>query len=233
MQNSFGSQTLSGVFAALTAAAAMLFATAGQAQEVVISDDGRQIQLNGDGTWVQLSRDRFATNAEGRRVRLKPDGTWTLLSEDTAAAAPRAAAGAPLTPLQAASESTLHLAKVEILRRKIKRAKSIHAETHTVYHLSVRNDTNTTLDLTAPLQDALTARSSSGGEFEILSVDVDEEQLAPGARTNIRVEAEGAPQWFGVKYMQLEVAAGALGNSERRILSKSMDEVEKQSVDRL
>ena len=210
----------------------MLIAASTQAQEVVISEDGRQIQLNGDGTWVQLSRDRFATNAAGRRVRLKPDGTWTLLSEDEATAAGAAAAASQLTPMQAASESTLHLAKVEILRRKIKRAKSIHAEIRTVYHVGVHNDTAAAMDLTGPLQSELTARSSSGGEFAILSVDVDTEQLASGERTNIRVEADGAPQWFGVKYMQLEVAAGALGNSDRRILSKSMDEVEKLTVDR-
>jgi hypothetical protein len=203
------------------------------AEEVVISDDGRQIQLNGDGTWIQLSRDRYATNAEGRRVRLRPDGTWTLMTDAEAVAKVAPAAGAQLTPLKAASESTLHLAKVEILRRKIKRAKSIHAETRTVYHLGVRNDTEAPLELSPDLKRALKARSSSGGEFEILTLDIEQQRLAPGERTNIRVEAEGSPQWFGVKYLQLEVAAGALGNADRRLLSKSMDEVDKRSVDHL
>jgi hypothetical protein len=125
------------------------------------------------------------------------------------------------------------VAKVEILRRKIKRAKSIHAETRTVYHLSVRNDTTNDIELNSALQGALKARSSSGGEFPILAVDFGETRLAPGARTDIIVEAEGSPTWFGVKYMQLEVAAGALGNSDRRILSKSMNEVERRSVESL
>jgi len=33
--------------------------------------------------------------------------------------------------------------------------------------------------------------------------------------------------------MQLDVAAGALGNAQRRVLSKSMDEVEKRVVEQL
>lgn len=226
-------QGLSAVVLCLVGVFGAQAALSANAEEVVISDDGRQIQLKGDGTWVQLSRDRFAINSAGQRVRLKADGTWTLMSDVEAAARPQAQAAAPLTPIQAASESTLHLAKVEILRRKIKRAKSIHAETRTVYHVGVLNDSNSTIDLTGRLERMLTARSSAGGRFEILAVDVEVEQLSPGERANIRVEAAGAPQWFGVKYMQLEVAAGALGNSDRRILSKSMDEVEKRSVDRL
>lgn len=207
-------------------------AVAAHAEEVVISDDGRQIQLKGDGTWVQLSRDRFATNAQGQRIRLKADGTWTLMTEVEASSLTQTPASAPLTPIQAASESTLHLANVEILRRKIKRSKSVHAEIRTRYHVSVLNDSNSTIDLSGRLDRMLKARSSSGGTFEILGVNAEVAQLAPGERANIVVEAEGAPQWFGVKYMQLEVAAGALGNSDRRILSKSMAEVKKRSVER-
>ena len=203
------------------------------ADEVVISDDGRQIQINGDGTWVQLSKDRYAVNAAGQRVRLKPDGTWTLINESALTGISTSGTIAPLTPLSAASESTLHLAKVEILKRRIKRAKSIHAETSTVYHLQVLNDSKQTIMVSPDLAQALRARSSSGGEYPIESVSFDRGEIAPGERGSIQVVAKGAPQWFGVKYLVLEVAPDALGNSDTRILSKSMDDVEKRSVDSL
>lgn len=207
-----------------------------QADEVVISDDGRQIQLSGDGSWVQLSKDRYATNAAGQRVRLKADGTWTIIDDDELAAMlerPSVSPQRPLSPLTAASESTLFLARVEILKRRIKRAKSVHAETNTVYHLQVLNDSTEHIQLTAGLKNVLRARSSSGGEYPIESVAFDKASVAPGERSDIQVVAKGAPQWFGVKYMVLEVAAGALGNRQQRILSKSMDDVEKRSVDSL
>lgn len=203
---------------------------AAAADEIVISDDGRQIQLNGDGTWVQLSRDRFATNGAGQRIRMKADGTWTVLSSSNVTA-DESRTG--YTPIEVASELTLHLAKVEILRRKIKRAKAIHAQTRTIYYIEILNDSSRSIDIAQPLKPMLAARSSTGGEFEIVAVDVERLTIAPKERVQIRVEAEGAPQWFGVKYMQLDVAAGALGNAQRRVLSKSMDEVEKRVVEQL
>jgi hypothetical protein len=193
--------------------------------EVVISDDGRQIQINGDGSWVQLSKDRYATNAAGQRLRLKPDGTWSF------ATATKQMDSTPLTALTAANESTLFLPKVEILKRKIKRAKSIHAETNTVYHLQVINDTDQTIRLADDLQNRLIAGSSTGARYAIASIEVPALQVGPGERVNITIVAEGAPQWFGVKAMTLEVAANALGNSSRRVLSKSMNEVDKRNVD--
>ncbi len=193
--------------------------------EVVISDDGRQIQLNGDGTWVQLSKDRYATNAAGQRLRLAADGTWSIVDSD------KTLQGAPLTPITAANESTLFLAKVEILKRQIKRAKSVHAETVTVYQLQIKNDTDQTISLEGDLSQRFVASSSGGTEYPIESIEVDKPQVAPGERGNITLVALGSPRWFGTKYMALEVAANTLGNSEKRILSKSMNEVDKRTVD--
>ena len=211
-------------------AVATLISTAGVAvaqEEVVISDDGRQIQINGDGTWVQLSKDRYATNSAGQRLRLKPDGTWNVMADT------ERTQGTPLTRLSAANETTLFLEKVEILKRKIKRAKSIHAQSNTVYHLQVLNDTSDVIRLDVDLTGALTAGHSSGGRFPIERVSYDRAEIAPGERGQLTVVAEGAPQWFGVKYMTLEVAANALGNSNRRVLSKNMTEVVKREVEQL
>jgi hypothetical protein len=200
------------------------------AAEVVISDDGRQIQLNGDGTWVQLSKDRYANNAAGQRVRLKPDGTWSLLGDVTASVAQT---NAPLTSMTAALESTLFLAKVEILRHRIKRAKSVHAATRSIYHLQVVNDSQTDVELDDTLASKLTARSSSGAQFAIEEVTFSTSRIKPGERGVIQIVADGSPKWFGVKAMMLEVAPGALGNRQARVLSKSMNDVEKREVDDL
>jgi len=197
-------------------------------EEVVISDDGRQIRLNGDGSWVQLSRDRYATTASGQRVRLKPDGTWSTMDAGDAVASEGRAGIAP------ANDSTLYLNKVEILKRNIKRAKSIHAETRTVYEVQVVNETDAPIQLQVDLVDRLRAFSSSGANFPIESVSFERDEIAPGERGMIRVVAAGAPKWtFGVRHLALEVDAQTLGNADKRILSKNMNEVERRNVERL
>ena len=203
------------------------------AEEIVISDDGRQIQLNGDGSWVQLSADRYAINAAGERIRLKPDGTWSVLGEQVLS--PSRSNVTPLSGANslAAVQSTLFLAKVEILKRRIKRAESVHAETRSIYYLRVINDGATDIRVDASLADKLVARSSSGMVFPISSVEFEDAVIVTGQHATIRIEAEGSPQWFGVKTMVLEVAPNALGNSQTRLLNKSMDDVERRSVDNI
>jgi len=196
--------------------------------EVVISDDGRQIQINGDGTWVQLSKDRYAINAAGQRIRLKPDGTWSLLGDAKPA---NSSDQTVLTPISAALESTLFLSKVEILKRRIERAKSTHAEVRTVYHLQVVNDSPADITLDNTLSAKLLPGSSSGAEFEVISVRFATDLIKPGERETIEVIADGAPRWFGVKAMTLEVPAGVLGNRQSRVLSKIMSDVERRNVD--
>ncbi len=206
----------------------VLLGLSASAAEVVISDDGRQIQINGDGTWVQLSKDRYAINAAGERIRLKPDGTWSLLGEATPADSPGQAA---LTPISAALESTLFLSKVEILKRRIERAKSTHAEVRTIYHLQVVNDSPADITLDDSLSTKLQPGSSSGAEFEVISVKFPSALIEPGERETIEVVVDGAPRWFGTKAMTLEVPAGVLGNRQTRVLSKIMSDVERRNVD--
>ena len=55
--------------------------------------------------------------------------------------------------------------------------------------------------------------------------------IAPGEDQVIEVVAKGGPRWFGVKFLSLEVDAGALGNGVKRILAKNMDEVVRRDVD--
>ena len=212
----------------LVGALLVLLGMSASADEVVISDDGRQIQINGDGTWVQLSKDRYAVNAAGERIRLKPDGTWSFLGDATPA---DAQAPVALTPISAALESTLFLSKVEIRKRRIERAKSTHAEVRTVYYLQVVNDGPADITLDNSLSEKLTPGSSSGAEFDVISVDSPTGLIKPGERETIEVVADGAPRWFGVKAMTLKVAAGALGNRQSRVLSKIMSDVDRRNVD--
>lgn len=208
--------------------ALVLFALAFSAfaEEVVVSDDGKQIRLNDDGTWVQVSQDRFATNAQGQRVRLRADGTWNVMS-----VAPNDL-DQPGRPEQVAvslqDEPVLFLKSVEILRREIKRAKSTHAETRMRYTIGVDNKTEeaVTLDLTGPFN----ATTSRGGEYPTLSVD------GPGKidareQGEVVVVVQDAPAWFGIKYLSLEVPAGAVGNASKRLLNKNMNEVKRLRVD--
>ena len=202
------------------------------ADEVVISDDGRQIQLNSDGSWVQLSSDRYATNAQGERVGLHSDGTWSVLEQGQNQGQAATTSSAP-TPLVVSGGSVLFLAKVEILKRRIKRAKSVHAQTNTVYHLQIRNDSSEVIELSDDLAQSLTASSSSGKVYAIESISYDDDIIEPGELATVRVVATGSPAWFGVKFLSLQIAAGTLGNAQTRVLSKNMNDVKKVSVDKL
>lgn len=205
------------------------------ADEVVVSDDGRQIRLNGDGTWVQLSQDRFATRTDGERVRLKPDGTWTIVRQDQADIVPATPStpSAALDPAPAllSSDNTLYLSRVQIERRRIKRAKSIHADTRMVFHVRIVNESDTDLELRPDARNGLVVRSSRGVEYPVEALSFNETRIAPGARGDAVVVASGAPQWFGVKFLSLEVAANTFGNATPRVLSKNMNEVERKEVD--
>ena len=195
----------------------------------MVSDDGRQIQLNADGTWVQVARDRFATTATGERVRLRPDGTWSIVRVEDAPAVARQDA-APVTR-QLVEEPALFLSHAEIQRLTRKRAKSKHAETRMLFTVEVRNDSPETVALGGDLQASLAVRDSRGGGYEVLSAAPATRSLAPGAQTQVAVVAADAPRWFGIKYLSVEVARGALGNAQRRILSKNMDEVVRRDVE--
>ncbi|MEM7003842.1 MAG: hypothetical protein AAF529_23860 [Pseudomonadota bacterium] len=200
--------------------------------EVVISDDGRQIQLNADGTWVQLSRDRFATNAQGQRIRLRPDGTWSILAPDAGADTDmRGAAATARVPGQMADDATLLLTSAQIVRRRIARAKAKHAETRMRFLISISNSTPQTLTLASGLEQQLAVKSSRGKNYSILSATAQQTRLAPGEQTELEIWVQDGPQWFGTRYLSVEIPATILGNKAARILSKNMDEVERLEVE--
>ena len=193
------------------------------AEEVVIDDDGRLIQLNEDGTWLMLSRDSFATTEAGERIRLRPDGTWSYAAVDEAPAA--VARAVP------DSDVSLYLAHVEIERKILRRQKGRHAETKTFFTLRVINDSSAPVPISDSLVTQLTVRSSRGGIYEIESVSSTTDSIRPGEQADLIAVASGSPQWFGIKYLSVEVPAGTFGDAPARVLRKDMDEVVRTDVD--
>lgn len=203
---------------------ALLMAPLAVAQ-VAISDDGEQIQLNADGTWVRLSRDRFATDDQGRRIRLRPDGTWNVVQANTDAVPARQPATTALL-----DEPQVLMTSAEIWRRTIKRPKADHAEIRMRFELRVNNVTSANLAIPEDLDNRLSVQTNRGGDYPVLSVAASQRQLAPGEETTLVVWAQGAPRWFGTKYLSVVLSANALGNSVARVVSKNMDEVIRREV---
>ena len=202
------------------------------AEEVVISDDGHQIQLNGDGTWVQLSKDRFATDTDGRRIRLRPDGTWSIVGSDLVVGEKmQRDVATPAPRPQLLDEPVLFLERVELLKKRRKRAKSSHAELKMFFQVTIRNESTRTLDLASVRASQLTARSSRGTAYSVTEVIPTARTVEPGQTAELSVWADDGPQWFGIKYLSLEFPANTVGNSATRILSKNMDQVVRREVD--
>jgi len=49
-------------------------------------------------------------------------------------------------------------------------------------------------------------------------------------QTDITVTTLGSPQWFGVKYLSLELAEGSIASLPRTVLRKDMDDVVRPDV---
>jgi len=127
---------------------------------------------------------------------------------------------------------SLRLVSVEILRREIRRAKSTHHESRTVYTLAVENETEQAMDLGAASTDAFVASTSRGMAMPIERLETTPDVLGPGERGEVRVVAASAPRWFGTQYMSLELKPGALGIGAGRVLSMNMEDVVRRDVER-
>jgi len=209
--------------------------SAAHAGEYVISDDGQQILLNDDGSWVQVSKDRFATTISGQRIRLKPDGSWDIMKklDGDKQANNKTAQTQSLQAITNNENVGILLNKVEILKKKTKTLKSKRIDTRTVFHLTIINQGNENLLFDSLPLKAFTARSSGSDIFKILSAKADVTQLKPTERTTLVIVTNGSPKWFGVKYLNIELAKNAIGNSSARILSKNIDDVIVRTVEEL
>lgn len=193
------------------------------AGEDVISDDGREVRLKNDGTWDFRSNDRYANTKDGQRIRLKSDNTWEYVGN------------APMeTDVQFRDVSTdIKLRQVVFESFKEKAHKNTRKKTHTVFYLS----TEVSAAAAAPVkvrQDNLAlfnVSDSNGNEYPVLSVEPKLTELAPGSKQEFVIRADGSPQWWGVKSIQLKLSPEIFGSAEFIVLNESVHEIKKKNVE--
>lgn len=211
-------------------------ATLGQlvlADQDVVSDDGREVRLHEDGTWSLLSRDRFATTQDGRRIKLMTNGQWVEVKQatdggvaaSTAASASTSASAKRLSVNELGGGAGILLTRVDVLKKKTKTHKSHKVDTRMAYHLQITNPGDQAIVLNQQLATAMQAADSKGRKYTTLSLRYEGDQIAAGASKQVVVLIDGAPRWYGVQFLSLEIAADTFGGNRRMVLSKNMNDV--------
>ena len=211
-------------------------ATLGQlvlADQDVVSDDGREVRLHDDGTWSLLSRDRFATTQDGRRIKLMTNGQWVEVKQatdggvaaSTAASASTSASAKRLSVNELGGGAGILLTRVDVLKKKTKTHKSHKVDTRMAYHLQITNPGDQAIVLNQQLATAMQAADSKGRKYTTLSLRYEGDQIAAGASKQVVVLIDGAPRWYGVQFLSLEIAADTFGGNRRMVLSKNMNDV--------
>jgi len=204
------------------------------AAEDVVSDDGREVRLNEDGTWSLLSRDRFATTSDGRRIRLMTDGRWDLIIDPEAPLANTlrsVSAGVALSHNQMGKNATrILLTQVDILKVNTTKHKATTADTRTFYYLNVTNNSDQAIQLTQDKRDAISASDSKGRQYDVEALRFGSDVIASGESQQLIVIIDGAPRWYNVRYLSLELAANTFGQHSRVVLSKNMPDIETKVV---
>ncbi len=217
--------------------ATLLFSILCNAEQIVISDEGREVLIKDDGSWQYVSRDRYASDSLGRRIVLKPDGSWQYKDDaiDNPVQAERSAVQDEPGVKSQLPGSRLLLDRVEVQRKLTKTIKSKRLETRTIYFLQIRNTGSQDMQLEETqlqrIAKGMRAGSSGGENFEIIAVESGTKKLAPGDSSELLVRTAGSPKWFNVKFLELEIAGGVLGNPAALVLRKDMDEIDIVRVD--
>jgi hypothetical protein len=203
------------------------------AAEDVVSDDGREVRLNEDGTWSLLSRDRFATTPDGRRIRLMTDGRWELIIDPEAAISNTARPMSVASPHNHMSSNATRilLTQVDILKVNTTKHKAITADTRTFYYLTVTNNSDQAIELTQSKRKSISATDSKGRKYDVEALRFDNDVIASGESQQLIVIIDGAPLWYNVRYLSIELAANTFGQHPRVVLSKNMPDIETKVVE--
>ena len=203
------------------------------AAEDVVSDDGREVRLNEDGTWSLLSRDRFATTPDGRRIRLMTDGRWELIIDPEAAISNTARPMSVASPHNHMSSNATRilLTQVDILKVNTTKHKAITADTRTFYYLTVTNNSDQAIELTQSKRKSISATDSKGRKYDVEALRFDNDVIASGESQQLIVIIDGAPRWYNVKYLSIELGANTFGQHPRVVLSKNMPDIETKVVE--
>jgi hypothetical protein len=209
----------------------LLLGSAGTIAEptTAISDDGREVILNDSGEWQYVTQDRFATTADGQRIRLKANQRWQKISDGDAPQYQPV----PISVVQrdnvmvAGGDIELILDQVHVENQRETVGKNKRLRSNLVFYLEVKGEMPG-LELNPEQFSIQDSRSNS---YPVFSVQAG---LSPiGAKPSWVIRAKGAPRWWGVKFFSLQVAKGAVGNSEPIELRKPMRDVLKKEVESL
>ncbi|MEL0066298.1 MAG: hypothetical protein VXA40_15900 [Gammaproteobacteria bacterium] len=181
-------------------------------EEIVLSDDGREVRLNADGSWAFVSEDRYATTKAGDRIRLRSDGQWEAVKDpswQTATAISRNPARA-----EGLSVSDFVIESVRSTKHKNSRVRN---QMVIDIPMAGREDL-----VRAPEASRVGVKDSKGRSYEISSINMRE--------SGLRIIADDAPTWWGVKYFEITLPGAALGTGKDIVLRKPMADVIRRNV---
>ena len=206
------------------------FGISAAAPKTAIADDGREVILHDDGSWSYATEDRFATTPSGQRILLKPDSTWRK-ARDSEAPAYQPVPLSTLTRDSAViknSNINLILDDVFIEHQREDRGKNTKLRSNLVFHVEATGENQP-----GALPDAedFTVTDSRGRHYPTFSVKSLSTPNPNEQRLEIR--ANGAPRWWGVKFLELEVQPDTFGNPATIELRKSMADVIRKEVSEL
>ena len=192
--------------------------------QAVITDDGREVLLKEDGSWEFRSTDRFANTKDGRRIRLKDDGSWQYVGN------------APLTSKEAVrtTDLAIKLRQVVIEQHETKVHKNKRVKTQTVFYLDVGLSPLAKRDISITENDGSLVKvtDNEGKNYPVLSIQPGPTALKPGSDTALTIRVDGSPQWWkNIKSMDIVFTPGIFGLQAPVTFSRSVDEIDKKSVD--
>jgi len=181
-------------------------------EEIVLSDDGREVRLNADGSWEFVSEDRYATTKAGDRIRLRSDGQWEAVKDPSW----QSATAISRNPATAAGLSVSDFV-IESVRSTKHKNSRVRNQMVIDIPMAEREDL-----VRAPEASRVDVKDSKGRSYEISSVNMRE--------SGLRIIADDAPTWWGVKYFEITLPGAALGKDKDVVLRKPMADVIRRNV---
>lgn len=181
-------------------------------EEIVLSDDGREVRLKTDGSWEFVSDDRYATTRSGERIRLRSDGQWESVEDSSWQTAtivsqnPAAAAGFGVS---------------DFVIESVRSTKHKNSRVRNQMVIDIRTADRETM-AKAPAASRVGVKDSKGRVYEITSVKA--------TASGLRIIADDAPTWWGVKYFEITMPGSAMGTGNDVVLRKPMSDVIRRNV---
>lgn len=191
-----------------------------------IADDGREVVLKDNGEWEYVSDDKFATTKDGQRIRLKPNQRWQKVRDSEAPVYQPV----PMTTVQRDnatipdSNIEVILDEVHIENQREDVGKNTRVRSNLVFYLEIQGD----LPGLNLQPEQFSVQDSRGKNYPVFSAVAGAAPIGGKPRWIIR--AKGAPRWWGVKFLSLQIAQKTLGNKDAIELRKPMGDVLKKEV---